>query len=78
MQRTLPAITHMSTTRLKIAKLAGTEDAAPIGRALESVPHVQSVSVDAEANQAVVEHDGADEEQLTAAVKGQGYVAIVE
>ncbi len=65
-------------TRLKIAKLASAEDTAPIAKALESIPRVKSVTVDAEANEAVVEHEGADATEMTSAVKQQGYIAIVE
>ena len=68
----------MATIRLKIAKLAAATDTAPIEKALESVAHVSTVRIDAAANEAVVEHDGADEQQLTAAVKQQGYLATPE
>ena len=65
-------------TRLKIAKLADATDAAHIEKALEAVPRVNSVRVEPDDHQAVVEHDGADETELTAAVKQLGYVATVE
>jgi copper chaperone CopZ len=68
----------MSTTRLKIAKLGGATDAAHIEKALESVPRVSSVRLDPQANEAIVEHDGADEGEMTTAVKQQGYIASVE
>lgn len=68
----------MSTTRLKIAKLAGATDAEHIEKALESVARVNSVKVDPESNEAIVDHDGANEGELTSAVKQQGYVATVE
>jgi copper chaperone CopZ len=68
----------MSITRLKIAKLAGATDAEHIEKALESVPRVKSVTIDADANEAVVDHDGADDGELTTAVKQQGYIATIE
>jgi copper chaperone CopZ len=68
----------MSTIRLKIAKLAGATDTAHIEKALESVSRVKSVQLDPTANEAIVEHDGADETELTAAIKQQGYIANVE
>lgn len=68
----------MTTTRLKIAKLSGASDLEPIEKALEAVPHVNSVTIDAEANEAVVEHDGANQDEITTAVKRQGYVPTIE
>ncbi len=65
-------------TRLKIAKLADGTDTAHIEKALEAVPRVSSVRVQPNENQAIVEHEGADENQLTTAMKQLGYVAIVE
>lgn len=67
----------MTTTHLKIAKLDDAHEATRLEKALEAVPRVQSVRVDLEANEAVVEHDAADQEDLTAAVKNVGYIAIV-
>ncbi|HEX2102005.1 MAG TPA: cation transporter [Candidatus Synoicihabitans sp.] len=68
----------MTTTRLKIAKLASATDAAHIEKALEAVPRVASVTLDAEENQAVVEHDGADTDELRSAVRELGYIASEE
>lgn len=68
----------MATTQIKIAKLSGATDAAHLEKALEAVPHVQSVRVDLGANSAFIEHDGADPAQLTAAIKQLGYPAAVE
>ena len=65
-------------TRLKIAKLTDATDAAHIEKALEAVPHVSSVRVEPDENQALVEHDGADKSELTTAVKQLGYIATVE
>ena len=68
----------MNTTRLKIAKLSGATDTAHIEKALEAVPRVKSVKVEAEENQAIVDHEGADVGELTSAVKQLGYIAAVE
>lgn len=65
-------------TRLKIAKLADATDTAHIEKALEAVPRVNSVRVEPSENQAIVDHEGADGDQLTTAIKQLGYVAIVE
>lgn len=67
----------MTTTEIKIAKLSDATDAAHLEKALEAVPHVQSVRVDPETHSARVEHDGADPRQLTEAVKRLGYPATV-
>lgn len=68
----------MTKTHLKIAKLADATDTSHIEKALEAVPRVRSVTIDPAANEAVVEHDEADPQELTTAVKKQGYVAIIE
>lgn len=68
----------MNTTRLKIAKLSGSTDAEHIEKALEAVPRVKSVRVEPDENQAIVDHDGADERELTTAIKHLGYIAAVE
>jgi copper chaperone CopZ len=68
----------MHTTRLKIAKLSGATDAAHIEKALEAVPRVKSVKLEPEENQAIVDHEGADERELTTAIKQLGYIAAVE
>ena len=68
----------MTTTQIKIAKLSDATDAAHLEKALEAVPRVQSVRVDPDANAAFVEHDGADPNELTAAVKRLGYPSSVE
>lgn len=67
----------MTTTVIKIAKLSDATDAAHLEKALEAVPHVQSVRVDPEANSAFVEHDGADPQKLAEAVKRLGYPAAI-
>lgn len=68
----------MNTTRLKIAKLAGATDTEHIEKALEAVPRVKSVKVEPEENQAVINHEGADEHEFTQAVKQLGYVAAID
>ncbi len=65
-------------TTIKIAKLADATDTAHIEKALEAVPGVQSVRVEAAENRAIVEHEGADEAQLTSAIKQTGYIATVD
>jgi cation transport ATPase len=65
----------METTRLKIAKLDAATDTAHLQKALEAVPQVGAVEIDAGSHEAVVEHDGADTSQMTAALKNQGYIA---
>lgn len=64
--------------RLKIAKLAGEEDTTPIQEALEAVAGVSAARIDSAANEAIIEHQGADEQALIAALKGQGYIATLE
>lgn len=68
----------MKKTRIKIAKLTDATDSAHIEKALEAVPRVNSVTVEAAEHQATVEHEGADEQELTDAVKQLGYIAVVD
>jgi copper chaperone CopZ len=68
----------MKTTHLRIAKLAGATDAAHLEKALEAVPRVQSVKIDLATHEAIIEHDEADPQELTRAVKGLGYPAALE
>ncbi len=68
----------MDPIRLKIAKLAADSDSAKIENALNAVAGVSAARIDTATNQAIVEHDGADEHDLVAAVKGQGFIATVE
>lgn len=75
---TVPSFVPMSVTRIKIAKLDPATDAAHIEKALEAVPKVRAVTMHPAEHQAIVEHDGADVEQLTSAVKQLGYVSLVE
>jgi len=66
------------TTCVKIAKLTAATDVAHIEKALESVPRVNSVRMEAAEHQAIVDHDGADAQELAAAVKQLGYVPTIE
>jgi len=68
----------MTTTRLKIAKLSGADDTAPIEKALEAIPRVTAVTIKAEDNEVLVDHEDADVGALTNAVKQQGYIASPE
>jgi len=47
-------------------------------KALESVAGVRSVEVNLEAEEAVVQHEGAEQDALVAAVTEEGYGARVE
>lgn len=64
-------------THIQIAKLEGATDAAHLEKALEAVPRVQSVKIDPAAHEAIVEHDAADVQELTTAVKRLGYPATI-
>lgn len=68
----------MPTTHLKIAKLDDPREAGHLEKALEAVPEVNSARIDTESHQAVVDHDRAKPEELTAAVKKLGYIAVVD
>lgn len=70
----------MGRTRLRIAKLDPATDAAPIEneKALEAVPKVRTATVDPDEHIALVEHDGADPAELTAAVRQVGYISVAE
>jgi hemin uptake protein HemP len=65
----------MNTTRLKIAKLTADTDVAHLEKSLEAVPLVESAEIDPGAHEAIIRHDGADLEQLTAALRSQGYIS---
>lgn len=68
----------MKKTRIKIAKLTDATDSAHIEKTLEAIPRVNSVTMEPAEHQAIVEHDGADEQELTSAVKQLGYIAVVD
>ena len=47
--------------------------AAHLEKSVESVPHVQSVRVDTAASCVVVEHDGANQDEIVAALREEGF-----
>ncbi|HEX2860091.1 MAG TPA: heavy metal-associated domain-containing protein [Lacunisphaera sp.] len=65
----------MEFTRLAIAKFDATADPTPLQKALEAVPQVETVEIDANTHQAVVAHEGANLNEMTAALKSVGYTA---
>ncbi|HLP10057.1 MAG TPA: hypothetical protein VK178_17985 [Opitutaceae bacterium] len=65
----------MSTTRFRIPKLE-TSDVAHLEKALEDVPHVNTVTVNA--NEVTIQHERADIGALKSAVQRVGYVAVAE
>ena len=65
-------------TRFKISNLTGATDTGHIEKTLEAVPRVSSVRVEPAESRATVEHDGADERELTAAIKQLGYDVTIE
>jgi len=67
-----------TTTHLEIDRLEGATDTAHLEKAIEAVPHVQSVEFDVPQNRAIVTHDGANPEKLAAAVRDLGYSARVK
>lgn len=60
------------TTKLKLPGIREIIDVAYVEKSLEAVPHVQSVRVDRENEVAIVEHDGADPQELSAAARSLG------
>ncbi len=67
----------MTTTRFRVPKLQ-VSDVAHLEKAIEAVPHVNTVTVNATANEVTVEHERADIGSLKSAVQGVGYVAVEE
>ena len=65
----------MTTTRLKINGMQCEACVAHVEKALEAVSGVQSVQVDLTAGQAIVQHEGADENAMLRAVAEEGYEA---
>ncbi|ACB75014.1 heavy-metal-associated domain-containing protein [Opitutus terrae] len=62
----------MKALRIKVNSVR--PDLAPhLEKSVESVPHVQAVRVDIDDSCIVVEHDGADPEQVTAALRAEGF-----
>jgi copper chaperone CopZ len=65
----------MPTTHLHVPDLQSATDTAHLEKALEAVPHVRSVELETEAKQIQVEHDGANIDELTRALRQLGYSA---
>lgn len=63
-------------TRIRIAKFANA-DAAEVERSLEAVPRVRAARVVFGASLAVVDHEGAAEEEMIQAIREVGYVADI-
>ncbi len=62
----------MSTYRIKLDEVR--PDLAPhLEKSLESVPHVQSVTIDVGSHCVLVEHDGADRGEVDAALREEGF-----
>ena len=68
----------MKPLHVKIAKVSDATDFAHLEKALEAGPRVQTVRINPATHEAVVEHEGADPEQLKEAVKRLGYPAAVD
>lgn len=67
----------MKTTQLSIDPFTDTADVSHLEKTLEAVPHVRSFEIDPRTCRAKVEHDGASERELTAALRELGYNATV-
>lgn len=65
------------TTRLRISKLDDAAEAAQLEKALEAVPGVNEVEVDAETNEATVRHADVPPQKLTQALRKEGYISDV-
>ena len=63
----------MATTTLQIDGLGATAATAHIEKALESVPKVSSVKVESGQGRVHIDHEGADEAKLMAALQALGY-----
>jgi nucleotide-binding universal stress UspA family protein/copper chaperone CopZ len=61
------------TTQLKLPGIRGLVEVAPIAKTLEAVPRVRRVTIDRENETALVEHDGADWQELDAAARAAGF-----
>jgi nucleotide-binding universal stress UspA family protein/copper chaperone CopZ len=61
------------TTQLKLPGIRERVEVAPIEKALEAVPRVRRVTIDRENETALVEHDGADWQELDAAARAAGF-----
>ena len=65
------------TTHLKIAGMSCGNCVKHVRRALENVTEVRSVAVSLEHGFAQVQHEGARQAELLAAVEEEGYEAVV-
>lgn len=62
----------MNPIRIKVNSIR--PDLAPhLEKSVESVPHVRAVRVDVGESCIVVEHDGANPEEVTAALREEGF-----
>lgn len=68
----------MDTTDVKITGMVCDACAGHVQKALHEVPGVQAVRVDRVTGRATVQHEGADDAALIAAVADAGYEAEVE
>jgi copper chaperone CopZ len=64
----------MATLHIKVDSVSPAL-AEHLEKSIESVPHVQSVGVDADASCIVVEHDGAERDEVIAALREEGFEA---
>ncbi len=65
----------MKTTHLHIEEFDDLTDAGFLGKTLAAVPRVKAVELHPAAHEAVVRHDGANTDELTAALHQLGYEA---
>jgi copper chaperone CopZ len=61
----------MKTFRYKVADIRPDLE-AHVEKSLESVPHVQSVHIEADSSSVIIEHDGADADEVLAALHEEG------
>lgn len=64
----------MATLRIKLDSVSP-ELAEHLEKSVESVPHVESVGVDVSGSSLLVEHDGADRDEVMAVVRDEGFEA---
>ena len=64
-------------TKLHIPNLQSATDNGHLEKALESIARVHSVEIDPASHEAIIEHEGANQNELTAAVKQLGYAADI-
>lgn len=63
----------MAALTIRIEGLGATAATSHLEKALEAVAKVDSVRMDTSAGRAIVEHHGADEQELLRALRAQGY-----